>query len=102
MTEKQMNKLADLVADRVIEKLEKKQAEWDKEFQLGMQNMTMDSTLPIDISYSIKPLSTRELIEKQLDTLLDELAKALEIEDFEKCKILNEKIVVLNKKLLDL
>ena len=97
-----MNKLADLVADRVIEKLEKKQAEWDKEFQLGMQNMTMDSTLPIDISYSIKPLSTRELIEKQLDTLLDELAKALEIEDFEKCKILNEKIVVLNKKLLDL
>ena len=102
MTEERMNKLADLVADRVIEKLEKKQAEWDKEFQLDMQNITMDSTYPVDVSYSVKPLEPKELIERELDNAKANLKKALEREDFETCKTINDRIIELNKKLLDL
>lgn len=100
MTEKEMNKLADLVADRVIKKLEIKQAEWDQEVIMEVQNMTTDPAL---LNFSYPPQeSPKDLLDKQLTTLKNALKKALEEEDFERCKIIDEKIIKVNKKLLDL
>lgn len=39
MTEKEMNKFAEIVSEKVINKIKKNQEEWDKQFNEEMQNM---------------------------------------------------------------
>jgi hypothetical protein len=101
MTNEEMQNLANIIAEKVVSKIEKKQKEWDNEMMMEVQNMSMDPSL---LNFSFEPLkeSPKDLLTKQLSNLKKDLAKALELEDFEKCKIIDEKIIEVNKKLLNL
>lgn len=98
MTDEQMNKLAKLVADEVVKQIEVKQQQWDLDFQYDMENYVSSSTANIEMNKE----TPKEKLQAQLFVLQGKLKIALEIEDFKKCKIIDEKIVEINKKILDL
>ena len=87
MTDEQMNRLAKLVANEVVKQIEVKQQQWDIDFQADME-------INID--------TPKDFLNKELKKLQNDLKLALEAENFEKCKIIDEKIVKINKKLLNL
>lgn len=101
MTEQEMKKLANMIAEKVVNEIEKKQKEWDNEMMMQVQNISMDPAL-LNFSYTPPIETSKDLLTNQLNKLKKDLAKALEVEDFEKCKIIDEKIIEVNKKLLDL
>ena len=74
MTEKQMNKLADIMAVSVIDKLVEKQKEWDKQFNDQFENteyfegivpkLSEKAKLELELSDLIKIRSTYIMTEK--------------------------------------
>ncbi len=94
MTEKQMNKLADIVAKKVINELEEKQKQWDQELNDNVSEFfTQDST------HDVKFLSEEEFIENQIKELKQLLVKTIEKEDYEYASKINAKIEQLKEKL---
>ena len=94
MTEKQMNKLADIVAKKVINELEEKQKQWDQELNENVSEFfTQDST------HDVKFLSEEEFIENQIKELKQLLVKTIEKEDYEYASKINAKIEQLKEKL---
>lgn len=78
MTEKQMEKFANIVAEKVVKELEQKQKEWDESFIQSQQELfTSDNTA------DIKFLSEEEFIELKIKDLENKLNKAIEEEDYE-------------------
>jgi len=98
MTDEQMKKLAKLVADEVVKQIEVKQQQWDIDFQADMQQFVSSTTADMEINIE----TPKEYLQKQLKKLQNDLKLALENENFEKCKIIDEKIVEINKKILNL
>ena len=98
MTDEQMKKLAKLVADEVVKQIEVKQQQWDIDFQADMQQFVSSTTADMEINIE----TPKEYLQKQLKKLQNDLKLALEAENFEKCKIIDEKIVEINKKILNL
>ena len=98
MTEEQMNKLAKLVANEVVKQIEIKQQQWDIDFQADMQHFVSSSTADVELTLN----SPKEFLQSQLEKLQNDLKIALESENFEKCNIIDEKIIEINKKILDL
>ncbi len=98
MTDEQMKKLAKLVANEVVKQIEIKQQQWDIDFQADMQQFVSSSTADMEINIE----TPKEYLQKQLKKLQNDLKLALEAENFEKCKIIDEKIVEINKKILNL
>ena len=98
MTDEQMKKLAKLVADEVVKQIEVKQQQWDVDFQADMQQFVSSTTADMQINIE----TPKEYLQKQLKKLQNDLKLALEAENFEKCKIIDEKIVEINKKILNL
>ncbi len=98
MTDEQMKKLAKLVANEVVKQIEIKQQQWDIDFQADMQQFVSSTTADMEINIE----TPKEYLQKQLKKLQNDLKLALEAENFEKCKIIDEKIVEINKKILNL
>ena len=98
MTEEQMNKLADMLADKVVERLEYKQKEWDNEFQIDFVEFVSDNTSYVSVSrQDQQSLLNEKLIEQE-----SLLKKALEDENYNECAIIREKIKSIKNKLLNL
>ena len=91
MTEDQINRIADLI----VEKLSAKQEEYDKAFQSDMQSMIEESKAE-DISFGMT--TPQEMIEDQLLKLENELDVFITMEDYIKAQETKDKISNLKSK----
>jgi|TARA_B110000238_G_C16014665_1_gene390463 excinuclease UvrABC helicase subunit UvrB len=91
MTEKEMNKLADIVANKVVNKIESKQQEWDIEFHADLQHFVSDSTASVNIH--------KQPLVDQIEELKEQLSQALTDENYNKAIIIDKKIKELKDKL---
>jgi protein-arginine kinase activator protein McsA len=91
MTEQEMNKLADLIVEKILAK----QEEYDKAFQEDMQNMIAESQDP-NIDFGI--ITKTDLIKDQLVKLELELDEAVVNEDYYMAEKIKQKITELKTK----
>jgi len=92
MTEKEMNKLADIIVNKLIEK----QKEYDEQFHIDIQE-----TMTKDGGY-IRQLSTEELLLAEIGRLMTLLSSYEDKEQYEKAAIIKNKIDKLKTKLENL
>jgi protein-arginine kinase activator protein McsA len=92
MTEQEINKLADLI----VEKLSAKQEEYDKAFQADMQSMIEQSQEEANISFGM--ISQTDLIKDQLIKLELELDEAVVNEDYNMAEKIKQKLIQLKAK----
>ncbi len=92
MTEEQINRIAELV----VEKLSAKQDEYDKAFQADMKSMMEESKGEADISFGMT--TPKELIKDQLLKLEHELDVFVAMEDYTKAQETKDKIKDLKSK----
>tara|TARA_B110000902_G_scaffold23069_1_gene25646 strand:- start:101 stop:388 length:288 start_codon:yes stop_codon:yes gene_type:complete len=92
MTEEQINRIAELV----VEKLSAKQEEYDKAFQADMQSMIAESQEEANISFGMT--TPKELIKDQILKLEHELEIFVTMEDFTKAQETKDKIKDLKSK----
>jgi|TARA_R100000234_G_scaffold71552_1_gene44015 cell division protein ZapA (FtsZ GTPase activity inhibitor) len=90
MTDKEMNKLADMIVDKLLTRYIKNQASW-----------YTSSTLSFDdfMKHSKKPKTTEEELLGELASLMTQLNLHQEKEEYEKCAEIKRKIDKLRKKL---
>ena len=86
MTEEQINKIADLI----VEKLSAKQDEYDKAFQADMKSMMEESKSEGEVSFGM--ITPKELIKDQILKLEHELEIFVALEDFTKAQETKDKI----------
>ena len=91
MTEQEINKLADLIVEKILAK----QEEYDKAFQEDMQNMIAESQDP-NIDFGI--ITKTDLIKDQLVKLELELDEAAVNEDYYMAEKIKQKITELKTK----
>jgi protein-arginine kinase activator protein McsA len=92
MTEEQINKIADLI----VEKLSAKQEEYDKAFQADMQSMIAESQEESNISFGMT--TPQEMIKDQLIKLELELDEAVANEDYNMAEKIKQKLIQLKAK----
>ena len=92
MTEDQQEKFAEKVANKIIEAMEEKQAEFDEEFARSIEIQNG--------SYRI--ISKKESFENNLKALREELAEYLQDEEYSKAEKTSKEIDKIVKKLKDL
>mgnify|MGYP003634538352 CR=1 FL=1 len=92
MTEKQQEEFAEKVANKIIEAMEEKQAEFDEEFAKSVELQNG--------SYRI--VSKQEMLENKLETLREELAEYLQDEEYSKAEKVSKEIDKIRNKLKDL
>ena len=92
MTEKEMNQLADIIVNKLIEK----QKEYDEQFHIDIQETMMK-----DGGY-IRQLSTEELLLAEIGRLMTLLSSYEDKEQYEKAAIIKNKIDKLKNKLNEL
>ena len=92
MTEKEMNKLADIIVDKLLTTYIKEQSKWytTNTFDLFMQN----SRKPVE--------SSEEKLLGELASLMTQLNLHQEKEEYEKCADIKKKIDELKKKIKNL
>tara|TARA_R110002020_G_scaffold312012_1_gene527462 strand:+ start:1204 stop:1485 length:282 start_codon:yes stop_codon:yes gene_type:complete len=93
MNEEDINKIADRVANIVIDYLENKQEEWNNEFITQVENSKHD------VFGNMRFATEQEILINELEKLEKLLANYLDAENYEKAAIINEKIKNLRKKL---
>ena len=93
MNEEDINKIADRIANIVIDYLESKQEEWNSEFITQVENSKYD------IFGNMRFATEQEILTNELEKLEKLLANYLDAENYEKAAIINEKIKNLRKKL---
>lgn len=96
MTDKEMQKLSDMVAEKVIKQLEEKQQEWDSQFHYDVQDFVTDST------YTVNFVETKDMLEQDLEEAIANLNKALEEEDYMSAEKISKIIKKIKQKLLNL
>ena len=92
MTEQEMNKLADLIVEKILVK----QEEYDKAFQKDMQSMIAESKEDANIEFGM--ITKTDLIKDQLVKLELELDEAVVNEDYYMAEKIKQKIVELKTK----
>jgi len=92
MTEKEMNQLADIIVNKLIEK----QKEYDEQFHIDIQETMMK-----DGGY-IRQLTTEELLLAEIGRLMTLLSSYEDKEQYEKAAIIKNKIDKLKTKLENL
>ena len=119
MTEKQINDLAETLANRVIEKIEVKQKEWDEEFEKNMQQQqdaggitTWATSFPnIDRwennehkFIDLKTIAAEEKLrlQEELKEHREILLRALDAEEYEHCRIIERKITKIHADLIEI
>jgi len=96
MTDKEMQKLSDMIVEKVVKQLEEKQQEWDSEFHYDVQNFVTDST------YAVKFVETKDMLEQDLEVAKANLKEALEDENYIKAEKISKIIKKIKQKLLNL
>ena len=96
MTDKEMEKLSDIIAEKVVKQLEEKQKEWDSQFHYDVEGFVTDST------YAIQFVETKDILQQDLETARANLEKALEDEDYMKAEKISKVIKNIKQKLLNL
>jgi protein-arginine kinase activator protein McsA len=89
MTEQEMNKLADIIVSKIIER----QKAYDEEFKADIQTMIGENT---DLEFGV--ITQDELIIEEIDGLQERLAQLEEKEDYEAARIVANKIKHLKNK----
>jgi protein-arginine kinase activator protein McsA len=92
MTEEQINRIAELV----VEKLSAKQEEYDKAFQADMKSMMEESKSEGEVSFGMT--TSKELIKDQILKLEHELEVFVTAEDYTKAQKTKDKIKDLKSK----
>jgi len=90
MTEKELNKFADKVAERVLSALEDKQKEWDNEF---IENLNNDPNIETEV------LDEKELLQMQLVELQQKLDYYAENELYDTAAKIRNKITELEHRI---
>jgi hypothetical protein len=96
MTDKEMQKLSDMIAEKVVKQLEEKQQEWDSQFHYDVEDFVTDST------YTVKFIETKDMLQQDLEAAIANLNKALEDEDYMKAEKISKIIKNIKQKLLNL
>ena len=93
MNDKELEKLADLIAEKVFNKLVAKQQEWDEQFEEQMTEVSWGQM-------EYKKEDALKSNQKKIEELKELLAKAIQAEDYIAASKINSKIVNLkaNKK----
>ena len=91
-----MQKLSDMIAEKVVKQLEEKQQEWDSQFHYDVQDFVTDST------YTVKFVETKDMLEQDLQEATNNLNKALEDEDYMSAEKISKIIKKIKQKLLNL
>lgn len=95
MTDKQMNKLADIVAEKVINKLVAKQKEWDKEFNEQFETIEyFENATP--------KLSLKAKLELEMSDLTKIRSTYIMTEKYELVEDIEKKIINLQKRINNL
>ena len=89
MTEKEMDRIAEMVVDKIISR----QKAYDEEFKADIQAMVGEST---DLEFGV--ITQDELIIQEIDSLQERLAQLEEKEDYESARIVANKIKHLKNK----
>jgi len=92
-----MNKLADIIVNKLIEK----QKEYDEQFHIDIQSIEIPETMMKDGGY-IRQLSTEELLLAEIGRLMTLLSSYEDKEQYEKAAIIKNKIDKLKNKLKEL
>ena len=92
MTEEQINRIAELV----VEKLSAKQEEYDKAFQADMKSMMEESKSEGEVSFGMT--TSKELIKDQILKLEHELEVFVTAENYTKAQETKDKIKDLKSK----
>ena len=95
MTEKQMDKLADIVAAKVINKLVAKQKEWDEEFNKQMND-------PDYFEVAVPKLTKKAKMELEMADLIKVKSTYILTERYELIEDIENRIENLQKRLNDL
>ena len=90
MTEKELNKFADKVAERVLSALEDKQKEWDNEF---IEDLNNDPNIETEV------LDEKELLQMQLVELQQKLDYYAENELYDTAAKIRNKITELKHRI---
>ena len=85
MTDKQINDIANIISAKVIELIEQKQQEFDKEWLSAHE-----------------PQDDEDYLMSKLAQLLTKLDKTLQSEDYEKCAQIKRDIIKIEKQLKNL
>jgi len=89
MTDKQIEKLAEVVSTKVLEKLVEKQQQWDADFEIQMEK------------YSGKKAKSELTLEEELDALRAKRLEYIAAEQYELVPQINDYIEALQKRLND-
>ena len=89
MTDKEIEKLAEEMATRVMQKLVEKQQEWDADFEIQMEK------------YSGKKAKGELTLEEEIDALRVTRVEYITAEKYELVPQINDKIEALQKRLND-
>tara|TARA_R100001591_G_scaffold1604_2_gene3931 strand:- start:335 stop:622 length:288 start_codon:yes stop_codon:yes gene_type:complete len=90
MTNKEMNKLADMIVDKLLTSYIKQQAQW---------YTTSTNTFDEWLKHNKKPTNTEEELLGELASLMTQLNLHQDKEEYEKCAEIKKKIDKLRKKL---
>jgi polyhydroxyalkanoate synthesis regulator phasin len=91
MTEEEMDKFAEIVAEKVINKIKKNQEEWDKQFQEEMQDMEAGF-------YESKKPTDKDKLREEIKKLVTLRAECIESERYESVADIEKKIVEVTKR----
>ena len=92
MTEQEMDYLAEVISQKVMDKLIAKQREWDMQF-------TNDVSHILKANPNIKLVDEEELLLAEMARLMTLLSTYEDKEEYEKAAIVQNKIRILQKKL---
>ena len=91
MNDKELEKLADLVAEKVFAKLISKQQEWDKKFSSEMESMYDEKHVEI--------VDEENILIAEMSMLTELLSSFEETEQYDKAAIVHNKIKSLQDKI---
>ena len=92
MTEQEMEYLAEVIAQKVMDKLVSKQREWDQQFTNDVANI-------MKANAEIRMVDEEELLLAEMARLMTLLSSYEEKEQYEKAAIVKRKIEILQNKL---
>jgi hypothetical protein len=93
MTDKEMNKIAELIADKVIKYIDKKQQEFDNQYFNSLDNQFNN------ISYTYIPEQPKETLEEELAILEIILKIHIDKEDYRMAAMVDKQIKQIKNKL---
>ena len=84
MTEEEINRLADIVASKVMESMESKQLEWDLEFQKDLAHFNPN--------VSVELIGEKQALMEELEELIELMSVYMKAEEYERCGAIEDKI----------